>query len=527
MEIGRSIGELDNKVRELNKSIKASTDETREFDRALRIDGKNTEAMAGKMRGLQNQIGLASQKLAMLKQRQEDARRSFESGAMTEAEFNKITLSVLRAENQVAGFNKALSDTSRAQSQAQLQSIERGFDRITASLDRAQKAAQGLSRVSMGVIGALTGVVYAYARVGNELNNMATRYRVSVEEIQLQRHAFSRVTGDARNYDAALSRMAGIMTQIARGNGKAYENALVDLGVAVRNTDGSTRNLNDVFNDMMGALSKIEDDTKRANMAMAVMGKTGIDVATMAGISAEELLALNEQMIANGLISTEAAEQAAELSNQMDDLRLQFLAAGAELATALMPVIQMLVEFLSTTVIPILTRIAEWFAGMQPWQQRFLFFLLVVMVFLPKIIGIVKTLITVTKAITVALFGTAKGVGAVSLAAKPLLPIMWAVAAVVLVLVLLFAMLAGRSRDVTRELNQQQAQMQDMQNDFAEMETNFDMSSNQISTNTNTNRAEVYVRIEAEGDNQISQENAELVADILADRINKQLGGKI
>ena len=37
----------------------------------------------------------------------------------------------------------------------------------------------------------------------------------------------------------------------------------------------------------------------------------------------------------------------------------------------------------------------------------------------------------------------------------------------------------------------------------------------------------VNVDINAYGDTSVSQENAELVADLLAERINKELGGKI
>jgi len=37
----------------------------------------------------------------------------------------------------------------------------------------------------------------------------------------------------------------------------------------------------------------------------------------------------------------------------------------------------------------------------------------------------------------------------------------------------------------------------------------------------------INVSIEASGDTPISQENAQQVADILAERINKELGGKI
>ena len=49
----------------------------------------------------------------------------------------------------------------------------------------------------------------------------------------------------------------------------------------------------------------------------------------------------------------------------------------------------------------------------------------------------------------------------------------------------------------------------------------------QVSKNSNSQNSNVNVTIDARGDTPISQENAQTVADILADRINRELGGKI
>ncbi|MDR1939680.1 MAG: hypothetical protein LBQ40_02665 [Clostridiales bacterium] len=42
-EIGRSLDEIVQKVKGLNKTLKASTDETRELDKALKLDPKSAE----------------------------------------------------------------------------------------------------------------------------------------------------------------------------------------------------------------------------------------------------------------------------------------------------------------------------------------------------------------------------------------------------------------------------------------------------------------------------------------------------
>jgi hypothetical protein len=77
-------------------------------------------------------------------------------------------------------------------------------------------------------------------------------------------------------------------------------------------------------------------------------------------------------------------------------------AASAELMVALLPVILELIEIAQTTIIPILTTIAGWFAGMSPEQQKMIFFILMLLIIMPKVIAIITAIVGVIKAITVA-----------------------------------------------------------------------------------------------------------------------------
>ena len=211
----------------------------------------------------------------------------------------------------------------------------------------------------------------------------------------------------------------------------------------------------------------------------------------------------------------------------IDDCKQQIAAAGAELTVALLPVVLQFIEIAQATIIPILTKVSGWFANMSPEEQKFVFFLLMVIILLPKIISIITAIVGVVKAITIASYGAAGGIGAVSAASIPLQPILLAVAAAILVVVLLFSMLAGKSKDVTGELNKQQKQFASMQNQYNSMAADMGGTVALTSSNTNTQTVNYDVNINAKGDTPISQEAAEMVADDLADRINASLGGKI
>jgi DNA repair ATPase RecN len=57
VEIARSLAEIDTKVKELNKTLKEGAAETRELDKALKLDPKNAEAVEKKMTALSSAVG--------------------------------------------------------------------------------------------------------------------------------------------------------------------------------------------------------------------------------------------------------------------------------------------------------------------------------------------------------------------------------------------------------------------------------------------------------------------------------------
>ena len=523
IEIARSLTEIDQKVKGLNKTLRESSNEMRELDKALRLDSKNTEAVAQKMSTLQTAVGTAAQKVALLKQKQDEANRAFKSGDMTAAEYKKIGLSVLRADNELKRLNNEIDKTQKAK----LDQVSAGFDKITSGLNRAHSAAQKLSRVTLKLVASLGATIVTFVKVGDDLDDMSAKFLITAEHLQTHRFLYSRATDDARNYDKALTKLNSVMSSIARGRGTAYIKTLERLGVSTTDASGKAKSAAQVYDDVVASLSKVADETERASLASIVFGDVGLSVALVAGLTKDEIAQYTAELEQNGIVSNEAAAQAGAIADMFEDIKQQLAASSAELMVSLLPVVLELIEIAKTTIIPILTTIAGWFTEMSPEQQKFIFFLLMLIIILPKIISVITAIVGVVKAITVASYAAAGGVGAVSAASLPLQPILLAVAAAILVVVLLFAMLSGKSKDVTGELNKQQKQFASMQNQYNSMAADMGGTVALTSSNTNTQTVNYDVNINAHGDTPISQEAAEIVADDLADRINASLGGKI
>jgi phosphoglycolate phosphatase-like HAD superfamily hydrolase len=527
MQIGRSLDEIDQKIKELNASLKQSQSNAKELDKGLKLDSKNTELAKARMKTLETAVGTAAQKAALLKQKQMEANKAMQNGDISAKEFDKISAAVLKAENEVRVLNAELKTATQSGTVSKINSLSKGFDGVTNSLKHGQNAMKMFSKMALAVVGAVASAIVNFTQATSELNDMARAYDLNIEKLQIQRGIYKEITGDADNYNKSLDAMKSVMNAITVGQGTGYANILKYLGIATTDLDGKTKSLSQVYEETINALTDMEDITLRNQLAYELFGEQAVSILEVMGLTSEELDSLTQKQIELGIVSNESAKSAEEITAQWESLKLSFMQVGAELAEKLMPLIQTLIKFAITYILPILTAIANWFGNMSPTGQKFVLFLLILVIILPKVISFITIVIGIIKAITIACYSAAGGVGAVSTASLPLVPIMLAVVAVVLTLALLFAFLTGKSKDLTKSLAGQQSQMDGITSSYADMGGEMDLNTSQIANNSNHTTTDINVTIDANGETPIAQENAELVADILADRINRELGGKI
>jgi hypothetical protein len=75
--------------------------------------------------------------LPLLKQKQDEANKAFQRGDISTAEYKKVELSVLKAENEVKALNAEIQKTQKLK----VDSVAAGFDKLTAGLGKALAAA--------------------------------------------------------------------------------------------------------------------------------------------------------------------------------------------------------------------------------------------------------------------------------------------------------------------------------------------------------------------------------------------------
>ena len=232
--------------------------------------------------------------------------------------------------------------------------LRRAEKRLRAFGQSVQRLGLRIAAASAAVMTALFGAAKSFASMGDRIAKMARRTGLSVEALSELEFAASQSGVQLEVLEAGLRRMQRSIYDAERGLSTATD-ALHELGLSVSALNGLAPE--DQFKLLAERISRIEDPTKRAALAMSLFGRGGTALLPLfergaAGI--EELQAKAREL---GLtMSGEDARAAEVLTDTLDRLwrvvRMGVFRIGAALAPA--------IKELSERITRITKRVSDW-----------------------------------------------------------------------------------------------------------------------------------------------------------------------
>ncbi len=202
-------------------------------------------------------------------------------------------------------------------------------DKLTAGLRAAQRRLQafgagvrsiGLRIAAIGVAGLapLAASVKAFSDTGDALDKMSQRTGLSVESLSELGFAAEQSGADLETLEKGVRTLQRTINDAERGLSTA-EDALADLGLSAEQLRGLTPE--EQFKLVAEALSRIEDPSKRAALAMQILGRAGTQLLPLMQDGARGIEELQDQARSLGLtVSTETAKDAALLNDTLNIL---------------------------------------------------------------------------------------------------------------------------------------------------------------------------------------------------------------
>lgn len=333
IEIGGDTKNLQKSLKEVDSQLKTTQSSLKDIDKLLKLNPGNVELLTQKQKNLESAIDLTKTRLEELKKAQEGV----EQGSR---EWDALQREIIETEDNLKSLQKQYKDFGSVASQ-QMKAVGDSLKSAGGKVEDFGKKLSGVSGAAAAIGGGLLKLGYDAVTSADELNTLSKQTGISTDELQKMQYAADLVDVSVEDITGALKKLKG---KIDPSN-----ESLAALGVATTNADGSLRSATDVFYDAVGALSQIENETSRDQIAMDLFGK-GAD--SLAGIIDDGGAALREygaQAEELGLIlDGDTLNALNDTNDQIDQMKAQISGTMAVIGAEVVPVIA-----------PILTQVAD------------------------------------------------------------------------------------------------------------------------------------------------------------------------
>jgi hypothetical protein len=220
----------------------------------------------------------------------------------------------------------------------------RGLQAQLGSLEAA--SAKGLSLSGMAGIGlsataaaaAIGATVKVAADYGDQLDNMAQRTGVAVEELARLQYAAKLSDTSTEALGKGIGNLSKLMVGAAYGgaeSGKLFER----FGISLRNADGTMRSTTEVLYDLSDVFTAMPDGPEKTALAMEVFGKKmGAELIPLLNQGSAGLRAMGDEAERLGLVlSAEQTKAAADFNDNLDRLAMLSKSVAVSLGNALIP----------------------------------------------------------------------------------------------------------------------------------------------------------------------------------------------
>lgn len=356
--------EFDGNTTKLDKALKQVDKETSNIDKelkkvnnALKFSPTSVELWRQKQQLLTQKITDTQKRLDALRQAQKQM--DGKDVDKNSAEYRNLQREIVETESKLKTFKAQL----RAIGNVKLRAASEQLKQIGSKATAAGHAMAGISRAAGLVTGAIAALTVKSGKWADDLNTLSKQYSVGTKELQLYAAAARLVDVDVEDILKSQIKLTRNMSSASKGSERQAE-AFEALGVSYQNADGTLRDGEQVWQDVITALGKVDNETQRNALAMDLLGKSAAQLNPLIEDGGETYKRVAETMKKYGLdfLDQKTIDKANEFNDQLDTMRaiglLAFQSLGAELAGVLEPVLVKVADAVG--------RFAQWLSGLNP-----------------------------------------------------------------------------------------------------------------------------------------------------------------
>lgn len=355
---GKTSG-LTKSLQEANTSIGKTTAALKDVNKALEMDPTNVDLLAQKEALLTKQIEQTNDKLTVMRQVANDANEALARGDISQEQYASLTAELVKTESSLNSLNEQANANADAMDEAGdgAEAAADDMGEVATESENAGKAMDAL-KVTAEVVGGAMAAAFAAAVAGakevgealvsctmdasayaDELLTQSTVTGVSTEKLQELNYAAELVDTSVETITGSMTKNLRAMDSAREGTGAAAE-AYEKLGISVTNSDGSLRDNEEVYWEVIDALGQMEAGADRDALAMDILGKSAQELNPLIEAGSETMASLAQEAHDTGYImSDEMLGAFGAFDDQMQRLNNGTEAAKNALGTVLLPVL--------------------------------------------------------------------------------------------------------------------------------------------------------------------------------------------
>lgn len=353
---------------DINNSFKVLGSEMKLVESQFDKNDTSVEALTARNEVLEKSIDTQKGKIETLRSALNNAATSFgETDKRTQSwqiKLNEAEAELNNMERELQENNKQLDSADKEFTEAEKSAdnfgdeVEDAGEQSNGSSKKFQALGDVVKGVTAGMAAAMAAVGAAIVSVSKKLveftkegaayadSVLTTSTVTGIATDKLQEYMYAAELVDV-SVDTLTSSMAKQIKSMksAQDGSKTMVEAYEKLGVEFMNADGTLRDSDEVYWEIIAALGEIENETERDALAMTILGKSAQELNPLIEAGAEKMEELGKQAREAGYV---LSDELLASYGALDD-QLQLLNNGA---TALK-------NALGTILIPILTELAS------------------------------------------------------------------------------------------------------------------------------------------------------------------------
>lgn len=342
-------------VYNLNKALADTEKELDQINRKIKLEPRNTQLLAKQAKLLAEQFKIAGERVEALRKEQQllgQSKIGTEQWKKLSYEIGEAEIKAKQAQNAMHGLG---TNTKGASTEAAVMAgtfkggawlavASEGLKKIG---DMAKWVWEQLKQISKYLIDSLKEA----ADYGDRISRLSGKTGIDTGTLQ-RLNAVSKLTkvevdGIAKSMQKMMVNMekAGTSTEKVAGSGKEAQKvakgaaaAFKDLGLSARDSNGEFKNSNQMFWEVVQALSQIENKTQRTIYANAIFGKSYQNINGLLKMNRDELkkaLATADEM--NAVLGDDSIKTLRNLSDEYKKFEIATDAFKINIGAALAP----------------------------------------------------------------------------------------------------------------------------------------------------------------------------------------------